>query len=35
VHRWVRALVQPLEHDRPITPDLERLATALETESIV
>ena len=35
VQRWVRALVPPLEHDRVITPDLERLAHALETESIV
>ena len=35
VYRWVRARIPPLEHDRTITPDLERLATALETESPV
>jgi len=35
VHRWVRSLVPPLEHDRAITPDLERLATGLESESVV
>ncbi|MSR05562.1 MAG: histidine ammonia-lyase [Gemmatimonadetes bacterium] len=35
VYQWVRALVPPLEHDRPITPDLERLAGALESESVV
>lgn len=35
VYQWVRALVPPLEHDRAITPDLERLARALETGSVV
>jgi histidine ammonia-lyase len=35
VHQWVRDLVSPLEHDRAITPDLERLAGALQSGSIV
>jgi histidine ammonia-lyase len=33
VYQRVRELVPPLEADRPLTPDLERIATALARES--
>jgi histidine ammonia-lyase len=35
LHRRVRELVAPLTADRPLTPDVERLATALEVEAMV
>jgi histidine ammonia-lyase len=34
VYRRVRELVPPLDADRPLTPDIERLAAALEREAL-
>ena len=34
LHRRIRELVAPLDGDRPITPDLERLTTLIQQEAL-